>query len=275
MSGFNQKHLTPPFPLTKIYRSLLAASIVAFGAPAVVQAQEAVNQIEEVVVRGNRASLRSAAEIKRQADTFVDAISAVDIGVLPDRSVLEAMQRVPGVSIERVGQGWPDYFSVEGRGVAIRGMSATRSEFNGRDAFHASGRGLSFGDIAPELLGGVNIYKNQTADMIEGGIGGTVSLLTRKPFDQEGQMVAINAEGRWGDINNQWNTGTSGLYSNRWDTDSGEFGFLIQAQTSEREAISNAVHINPYVPYDSWALAGAERFSGCLLYTSPSPRDRG
>ena len=53
MSGFNQKHLTPPFPLTKIYRSLLAASIVAFGAPAVVQAQEAVNQIEEVVVRGN------------------------------------------------------------------------------------------------------------------------------------------------------------------------------------------------------------------------------
>ena len=197
MSGFNQKHLTPPFPLTKIYRSLLAASIVAFGAPAVVQAQEAVNQIEEVVVRGNRASLRSAAEIKRQADTFVDAISAVDIGVLPDRSVLEAMQRVPGVSIERVGQGWPDYFSVEGRGVAIRGMSATRSEFNGRDAFHASGRGLSFGDIAPELLGGVNIYKNQTADMIEGGIGGTVSLLTRKPFDQEGQLVAINAEGRW------------------------------------------------------------------------------
>ena len=262
MSGSNQKHLTPPFPLTKIYGSLLAASIVAFGAPAVVQAQEAVNQIEEVVVRGNRASLRSAAEIKRQADTFVDAISAVDIGVLPDRSVLEAMQRVPGVSIERVGQGWPDYFSVEGRGVAIRGMSATRSEFNGRDAFHASGRGLSFGDIAPELLGGVNIYKNQTADMIEGGIGGTVSLLTRKPFDQEGQMVAINAEGRWGDINNQWNTGTSGLYSNRWDTDSGEFGFLIQAQTSEREAISNAVHINPYVPYDSWALAGAERFSG-------------
>ena len=120
MSGFNQKHLAPPFPLTKIYRSLLAASIVAFGAPAVVQAQERpVNQIEEVVVRGNRASLRSAAEIKRQADTFVDAISAVDIGVLPDRSVLEAMQRV-GVSIERVGQGWPDYFSVEGRGVAIR-----------------------------------------------------------------------------------------------------------------------------------------------------------
>ena len=119
MSRFHQKCSNPPFLRAKIYRSLLAASLVAGGVPAVVQAQEAVNQIEEVVVRGSRAALRSAAEIKRQADTFVDAISAVDIGVLPDRSVLEAMQRVPGVSIERVGQGWPDYFSVEGRGVAI------------------------------------------------------------------------------------------------------------------------------------------------------------
>lgn len=262
MTRFHQKYSTPPFPMSKICRSLLATCVVAAGAPVVVQAQETEQVIEEVVVRGARASLRNAQEIKRDADTFVDAISALDIGALPDRSVLEAMQRIPGVSIERVGEGWPDYFSVEGRGVAIRGMSATRSEFNGRDAFHASGRGLSFGDVAPELLAGVNIYKNQTADMIEGGIGGTVSLLTRKPFDQEGQMIAFNAGGRWGDLNMDWTPETSGLYSNRWETSSGEFGLLIQAQSSEREAISNAVHINPYVPYDAWALAGAESFSG-------------
>ena len=62
MSGFNQKHSTPPFTMAKIYRSLLATSIVAAGAPVAVQAQEEVNQIEEVVVRGSRAALRSAAE---------------------------------------------------------------------------------------------------------------------------------------------------------------------------------------------------------------------
>ena len=158
MTRFHQKYSTPPFPMSKICRSLLATCVVAAGAPVVVQAQETEQVIEEVVVRGARASLRNAQEIKRDADTFVDAISALDIGALPDRSVLEAMQRIPGVSIERVGEGWPDYFSVEGRGVAIRGMSATRSEFNGRDAFHASGRGLSFGDVAPELLAVVYIY---------------------------------------------------------------------------------------------------------------------
>jgi iron complex outermembrane recepter protein len=70
----------------------------------VVQAQEQV--VEEVMVRGMRASLRSAQDIKREADTFVDAISALDIGALPDRSVLEAMQRIPGVAIERIGSGW-------------------------------------------------------------------------------------------------------------------------------------------------------------------------
>lgn len=225
-----------------------------------VQAQEQV--VEEVVVKGMRASLRNAQDIKREADTFVDAISALDIGALPDRSILEAMQRIPGVSIERVGQGWPDYFSVEGRGAVIRGMSATRSEFNGREAFHASGRGLSFGDVPPELMAGVDIYKNQTADMIEGGIGGTVSLRTRKPFDQQGQLFAMNAEGAWGDINQQWNPAASALYSNRWETSAGEFGFMIQLQESQREAISNAAHINPYQPYLASDLAGAESFIG-------------
>ena len=260
MSRFHRNKSIPPFPASKIYRALLASCIVAASAPTMVHGKEQV--VEEVVVTGMRASLRNAQEIKREADTFVDAISALDIGALPDRSILEAMQRIPGVSIERVAQGWPDYFSVEGRGAVIRGMSATRSEFNGREAFHASGRGLSFGDVPPELMAGVDIYKNQTADMIEGGIGGTVSLRTRKPFDQQGQLFAMNAEGAWGDINKEWNPAASALYSNRWETDAGEFGFMIQLQESRREATSNAIHINPYQPYLASDLPGAESFIG-------------
>jgi iron complex outermembrane recepter protein len=104
MSRFHRNKSIPPFPASKIYRALLASCIVAASAPVVVQAQEQV--VEEVMVRGMRASLRSAQDIKREADTFVDAISALDIGALPDRSVLEAMQRIPGVAIERIGSGW-------------------------------------------------------------------------------------------------------------------------------------------------------------------------
>ncbi len=90
---------------------------------------------------------------------------------------------------------------MEGSGAIIRGMTQTRSEFNGRDSFTAnSGRGLSFQDVSPELMGGVDIYKNQTADMIEGGIGGTVSLRTRKPFDASDRLFAISGDYSYGDL---------------------------------------------------------------------------
>src|SRR5690606_17576460 len=111
-------------------KSLLAVCVMAIGAPVFAQTDDAV---EEILVSGMRQSLQGAQDIKRNADTFVDSITASDIGSLPDRSVLEAMQRVPGVSIERFqAADDPDHFSVEGSGAVIRGMSATRSEFNGR-----------------------------------------------------------------------------------------------------------------------------------------------
>jgi len=134
----------------------LASSLVVLTSALAAQrvlAQDAEEsaQLEEVVVEGSRASLQNAQEIKRQADTFVDAVSASDIGALPDRSVLEAMQRIPGVSIERFqANDDPDHFSMEGSGAVVRGMTQTRSEFDGRDTFTASsGRGLSWQDVPP------------------------------------------------------------------------------------------------------------------------------
>ena len=145
-----------------------------------------------IVVSGFRASLSSAQSLKRDADTFVDVITAEDIGALPDRSVAEALQRVPGVNISRFEQrDDPDRFSVEGSGVIIRGLPFVRSELNGRDIFSANGgRTLSFNDVSPELLGRVEVFKNNTADMIEGGISGTVNLVTRKPLDTRGSRIA-------------------------------------------------------------------------------------
>src|SRR6185503_18509717 len=137
------------------------------------------------VVTGIRASLANSQNIKRNADTVVDAITAQDIGALPDRSVTEALQRVPGVAMNRfAGSNDPDHFSVEGSGVVIRGLSFVRSEFNGRDTFSTGpyGQGLNFADVPSELLGSVEVYKNSTADLIEGGLSGTVNMNLRLPF---------------------------------------------------------------------------------------------
>lgn len=258
-----------PYPSSKgpvrFRKSLLAMCVMAMSAPSLAQSPAAdEGSIEEIVVSGVRTNLQNAQDVKRNADTFVDSISSADIGSLPDRSVLEAMQRIPGISIERfAGVDDPDHFSVEGSGAVIRGMTATRSEFNGRDSFTAnSGRGLSFQDVPPELMGGVDVYKNQSADMIEGGIGGTVSLRTRKPFDSPDRIIAITGDISYGDMAEKATPTISALYSDRWETGIGEVGFLLNVAHSELKGTSHGIQSDAYVQYDASELAGAEAFVG-------------
>lgn len=200
---------------------------------------------DEIVVTGFRSSLQSAQQIKRRADTVVDVISAEDIGALPDRSVAEALQRVPGVNISRFEQrDDPDRFSVEGSGVIIRGLPFVRSELNGRDIFSANGgRTLSFNDVSPELLGRVEVFKNYTADLIEGGIAGTVNLVTRKPLDNKGLKLAGTIEANYGDMAEEWSPGFSLLGSNTFDTGIGTFGVQLAYAQSELVTRTDASQI--------------------------------
>ncbi|WP_199271645.1 TonB-dependent receptor [Paraglaciecola sp. L3A3] len=263
MTAHNKKNYTPVFK-----KSLMALAIMGICATATGQEVEATDEdaeLEVIQVSGTRANLLNAQNLKRNAETVVDSITAADIGSLPDRSVLEAIQRLPGVSIERFsGPDDPDHFSVEGSGAIIRGMTQTRSEFNGRDSFTAnSGRGLSFQDVSPELMGGVDVYKSQTADMIEGGIGGTISLRTRKPFDAQGRVFAFNADYSYGDIAEEGSPTFSVLYSDRWELDSGaEFGLLINYAKSTLNGASEGIQSDAYVQYNASELAGAEDFVG-------------
>lgn len=200
---------------------------------------------EGIVVDGYRKSLENAQNIKRDADTVVDVITAEDIGALPDRSVAEALQRVPGVNISRFEQrNDPDRFSVEGSGVIIRGLPYVRSELNGRDIFSANGgRELSFNDVSPELLGRVEVFKNTTADMIDGGISGTVNLVTRKPLDNRGLNIAGTIEGNYGDMAKKWSPGFSILASNTFDTGIGTFGLQLAYAQSELVTKTDASQI--------------------------------
>lgn len=204
----------------------------------------------DIIVTGQRASIQSAINIKRHADEIVDSITADDIGKLPDRSVTETLQRVSGVTIDHfIARNDPDHFSVEGSGVNIRGLTFVRSEINGRDSFSANGgRSLSFEDVPPELLAGVDVYKDPTADHIEGGIGGLVNLRTRMPFDQKGQVLSLSYSGSLGDLRNQLEPSFSGLYSNRWQTPIGEIGVLVDAAYSRSATRTDAEQVEPYYP---------------------------
>jgi TonB-dependent receptor len=198
-------------------------------------AQEPVaDEVPEVVVTGLRASLESAQKIKLESDTFVDSITATDIGAFPDKSVAEALQRVPGITVSRLqSSDDSNHFSAEPSSVLIRGLTFVRTQFNGRDSFSADGyRGLNFNDVSPELMQGVDTYKNQTSEMIEGGIAGVVNLRTRMPFDSDGQAIALTGRVNYGTRSDEPTYEASGVYSNNWDTSDGRFGVLVNAAYS-------------------------------------------
>lgn len=217
--------------------SALALGVVLIGGSAAAQTKPAgdVATVEEVVVTSIRQSLKSSQQLKQSSEIIGDSITAEDIGALPDRSVTEALQRIPGVAINRFAAGVdPDHFSTEGSGVVVRGLNFVRSELNGRDTFSANnGRALSFADVPSELMGGVDVFKSPSADMIEGGISGTVNLRTRLPFDSNKRLMSLSAEASYGDFVKKWAPTFSALYSDRWDTEAGTFGLLLSAVSSK------------------------------------------
>lgn len=203
----------------------IAAALCAGAASA--QTTDPVTGVEQVVVSGMRASLEKAQDIKRKADQVVDSIVADDIGKLPDANVAEALQRITGVQISR-NRG-------EGDQVQIRGLSQTQTLFNGRSIFTAGKeRGLSLQDVPAELLGGADVYKSPTADQIEGGIGGSIDLRMRRPFDFGGSKIAGTFKESYGDYAKKSNSAASLLLSNRWKTDVGDIGALLSVAHQKR-----------------------------------------
>ena len=206
---------------------------------------------EEIVVTGIRQSLANAQNIKRNSDTVVDAITAEDIGALPDRSVNEALQRVPGVSISRFAA--PNdsaHYSAQGSGVVIRGLSYVRGEFNGRDAFAAGGgREIGFNDIPAEIVGSVEVFKNLTADLVEGGIAGTVNINTRKPFDSKKDLLFLSAGMNLGDLEKRGAPQFVGLVSKQFDLGgAGRFGILASGTYQKLYSRSDSVFISSMLP---------------------------
>lgn len=180
---------------------------------------------QEIVVTGLRASLQTAANIKRNAAQVVDSIVADDIGKFPDRTVASALQRVPGVQVT-VGD------NNEIVNPIIRGLGDILTTLDGREIFTGVGRGFSYQDLPAEALAGADIYKSTSADLIEGGVAGIVNLKLHKPFDFKHFTIAANARGTYARNAEGFNPSVGLLVANRWDTSIGEIGALVDVSYS-------------------------------------------
>jgi iron complex outermembrane receptor protein len=207
------------------------------------------DDISEIVVTARREAIIKAEERKKNSESMIDSVVADEAGLLPDNSVTEVLQRVSGVTIVRFASlGDPDHFSAEGSGIQVRGLSGVDARLNGREVFSANNtQGLSFGDVTPELLAAVDVYKSATADLIEGGSGGQVDLRTKMPFDYDpGLKFITSANANYGDLAKKVDPGASVLLSDRWTGPFGEFGALLDVAYSKLDQKDNFIRNEPY-----------------------------
>ncbi len=183
-------------------RTLLSLSILSVingtsitQAVAAEEEKQADSGIEVIEVVGTRGSLKRSMNAKRFADQVVDGISAEDIGKLPDNNIAEALSRVVGVSMSRAdGEG--EFVSIRGMDprlsqVTLNGQSMANSNSSSITSNGASSRSFNLNNIASEMVGGIEVFKSPTANMVEGSVGGTVNLKTRNPIDVGNKATAV------------------------------------------------------------------------------------
>ena len=242
--------------MNRLPRSLLSLSILsALALPAMAPAQEAptdpaaaqqapaaapdagpqeATELDTVTVTALRQSLETAQTIKQSSDMIVDSIVAEDIGKLPDNSVADALQRVTGVQIAQGTQG-------ETTGVVIRGLPNVISTLNGREIFSGSGRGFAFQNLPATAVKTLRVYKTSEASLPLGGIAGLVDIELHRPFDFEGREIAGTYTATHSKYGGKVDPNASLLLSNRWDTDAGEFGALVNFGYLAKEYAYDAV----------------------------------
>lgn len=183
---------------------------------------------EAIVVTGIRASLGSARAIKRDSAGIVDAISAQDIGKLPDTNLAESLQRITGVSIDRAGG--------EGQKITVRGFGPEFNTVlvNGRQiASWDATRAFSFDTLAAELVSGLEVFKSSNARYQTGGVGATVNIRTARPLSNPGLHIAAALSGTYdGNAKKVTPNGTFQL-SNTFADD--RFGVLLNFSYQRRK----------------------------------------
>jgi TonB-dependent receptor len=203
------------------------AAIGLFGATgACAQAAASQDQVEEIVVTGSYArSLEKAVDMKRETVGFSDSIVATDVANFPEQNLAEALQRIPGVTIERnKGLG--------GR-VSVRGLP---SEFtfvtinNLATASGSGGRDVEFDIFASEIIQQVTVQKSPRAADEEGGIAGAINISTARPFDYNGREFVASAEGAYNSISGKTDPKLSFLASDTW----GNWGGLVSFSAARR-----------------------------------------
>lgn len=237
---------------------------------------------DEIVVTGIRASLAASADIKREAQGVVDAISAEDIGKFPDTNLAESLQRITGVSIDRQNG--------EGSLVTVRGFGPEFNlvTVNGRQVPTAvigdggsapSSRSFDFANLASEGIAGVEVYKSGRATIESGGIGSTINIRTPRPLDNPGLRGSLAVKGVYDTSRNEGDPITpeiSGIVSTTFADDT--IGIMVAGSYQKRKSSTNTANVGWRDGYlgseNNWGSLAQPGTAGAANITNrPDPTD--
>ncbi len=218
---------------------------------------------DTVVVTGIRKSLQSALKQKRNADGVEEVITAEDIGKFPDKNVADSLSRATGVNVVTGSAGAGGFG--ENERISIRGTSpelnltlmdghnmATGDWFVLDQA--SGGRSFNYGMLPSEVVGTIEVIKSSSANLPEGGIGGTVDVHVRKPLDLPSGTFAASAQAMYATLAGKTEPNVSGMYS--WKNDSHTLGILVGAFYEKRDFRRDGQEILGYTDQANFANTG-------------------
>ena len=241
--------------ITFAVKSALGLALLTPPALVFAQSSSGESSIQEVVVTGIRASVEQSIEVKRNASSVQEVVSAEDIGKMPDKNVADSLTRVPGVttSSASANEGGFD----ENDRVSMRGTnpSLTQTLINGHgvaagdwfvlNQVQQVGRSVSYTLLPSELVSQIVVHKSSEAQLVEGGVAGSVDIVTRKPLDF---TQPLTLQGTVGAVYAEKPDKTDGQYSllGNWKNDSNTFGVLVQGFLEKRHLRRDGVEILGY-----------------------------
>ncbi|MDR6981948.1 TonB-dependent receptor [Rheinheimera pacifica] len=229
-------------PLSRAVQQILISAALVAAAPALAQTADnsAEQAVEVISVTGSYSrSLEKAVDLKKTNIGFSDSIVATDVADFPEQNLAEALQRMPGVTIERN----------KGLGSKIN-VRSLPSEFthvsinNLATASGSGGRDVEFDIFASEIIQSVTVQKSPTAADEEGGIAGSVMISTARPFDYSERKLIVSAEGAHNSISEEIDPKFSFLASDTF----GDWGALVsfsKAKRTNRTDANSGINFRP------------------------------
>jgi iron complex outermembrane recepter protein len=184
-----------PFRLSPVAAGALGM-LMAMGAQAQqtpgpsTQPAAPADATQTITVTGIRRGIENAINVKKGNDSIVEALSAEDIGKLPDSSIAESIARLPGLSAQRVGG--------RAKQISIRGLSGNFANtlLNGREQTSTNNnRSVEFDQYPSELISAAVVYKTPDGALMGQGIAGTVDLQTVRPLSFGQRTISVNVRG--------------------------------------------------------------------------------